>query len=94
MKKLILSIAIVLTLNSCTTPDQIKTETSQGNNQLVVEHQYLRKLNGDWVYWKERPLQPTHTQYNSCYWVNSVVEWEVINNNDTYNKMEWRIACR
>lgn len=92
MKKLILSIAIVLTLNSCSKPDQPTTQTTQ--NTLVVEYQYLRKLNGDWVYWKERPLQPTHAQYNSCYWVGTVVEWAVLTDNDTYNKMEWRIACK
>ena len=34
MKKLILSIAIVLTLNSCTTPDQPTTQTNQGTTDL------------------------------------------------------------
>ena len=96
MKKLILSIAIVLTLNSCTTPDQPTTETTQGNNQLVVEELYFKtnSSNPQWVYQvgHDRPLQANHQIYNNCVWAGTIVELGAMTGN--YTQFKYQIACK
>jgi hypothetical protein len=99
MKKLTLSISIVLlTLTSCTTPDQPTTENNQGQTgTLVVERLWYRRTTTQ--QWEEqhhaydRPLQLNNMQYNNCSWVGEVVEQGAVTNS-IYDKYRRIIACK
>ena len=97
MKKLILSITIVLTLNSCSTPEQTTTSTQK----TAVEEKWVKYPGAtEFVFTGEiRPLQPQNQNYNDCeMWAGTTPPnpsnmYSQSSNGQTW-VINWRIACR
>lgn len=82
MKKLILSIAIVLTLNSCST-EEVNRESSKPS---VEEYWYKLENTEEWQYnGVTQPLRPEYLYYkDDCGYVLQRVS----------STGQWRVGCR